>query len=73
MSTVHEWDRSSQQFTSQQYIATRGAKAVQSVFVQSFNFIVFANSFDSVSQTSEIKFVSRSYCYLQMFLVCSFL
>jgi len=60
MSTVYEWDSTRQQFVSRQYIATHGAKAVQSVFVQSFNFVIFANSFDSVSQTSEIKFVAFS-------------
>jgi len=60
MSTVYEWDSTSQQFVSRQYIATRGVKAVQSVFIESFNFVVFAHGFDSVSQTSEIKFVSYS-------------
>ena len=57
MSTVYEWDSARRQFTSRQYLATRGAKSVQSLLVQSVNYVVFANNFDSVSQTSEIKSV----------------
>ena len=67
MSTVYEWNAASQQFTSHQYIATRGAKAVKLLTVHSINYVVFVNSFDSTTQTSEIKFV-----FLRLFLVLVF-
>jgi len=57
MSVAYEWHSARQVFTSRQYVATQGAKAVLSLVVHSVNYLVFANSFDSVSQTSEIKFV----------------
>ena len=57
MSTVYEWDTARQQLRAVQYIATQGAKAVQFLTDHSVNYVVFANSFDSVTQASEIKSV----------------
>ena len=63
MSIVYEWNIAKQQFISRQYVATRGAKSVQSLTVHSTIYVVFANSFDSVTQTSEIK--SVFFCYFR--------
>ena len=51
---VYQFDVSRQRLTAVQYIDSHGAKAVQSLTVHSVNYVVFANSFDSVSQSYEI-------------------
>jgi len=57
MSTVYEWNAVRQQLRAVQYIATQGAEAVQFLTDHAVNYVVFANRFDSVSQTYEIKLV----------------
>ena len=54
MSTVHGWDSARRQFVSRQYIATQRAQTVRSLTVNSVHFVVFANTADSVTRTTEI-------------------